>query len=94
MPDIIEVFCVKDFLYDDKQYTKNKSYGLIEYDNTSKHKSFYIVEIPKGEGPLPAYSLTYGYRKNFISLKELRKQKLEKINGSKLIILYKRFFEK
>ncbi len=70
-------FCIKNFVYEERIYLKNMKYELIEYMDMDY---FYVSIIPK-DGPFPSYPINYKYRDNFITLKQLRKLKLEKING-------------
>lgn len=80
----MKVICTKTFtdksLYPDVEATfiKNLKYHLMQYEGQS---IFYVGVIPKN-GPVAAYPLGKKYRCNFMTLKELRKQKLEKINNS------------
>lgn len=92
IPEIKEVVCIKDFSCQNMKFLKNKKYGLIEYNSVAGGQSFYIVNLPMAKNSIPAYNINYKQFKNFISVKELRKLKLDKINGNKLSVLYKRFF--
>ena len=96
-PKFIDVVCIKSFLYKDKQFLKNTNYRIIEYTSFTLFgdQRFYIIEAPKSQNiiTVPAYTIKYKHRKNFMSQKEYRKLKLEKIeHENKLNILYKRFF--
>ena len=76
----MRVICIKNFVYEESIYLKNMKYELIQYEHQN---IFYIAVIPK-DGPLAAYPIDLKYRANFITLKQLRKLKLENINGSNL----------
>lgn len=73
----MRVICIKNFTYKDSTWLKNISYELIQYANQN---IFYVAVIPK-DGPLAACPIDLKYRDNFITLKQLRKLKLEKLNG-------------
>ena len=73
----VKVICIKNFVYEESIYLKNIKYELIDYAN------IFYVAIPS-DGTLAAYPIDLKYRANFITLKQLRKLKLENINGSNL----------
>ena len=65
--------CIKNFAYQNSTYLKNVRYGIMEYDE------IFYVSIISENATWPAFPIDYRYRKNFISEKQLRKLKLEKI---------------
>jgi hypothetical protein len=69
----MKVTCIKNFVYEESIYLKNMKYELIDYEN------IFYVAVPN-DGPLSAYPIDLKYRDNFVTLKELRKLKLKKIN--------------
>jgi len=71
----MKVFCIKNFVYEESIFLKNMKYELIDYPN------IFYVAVPNDGGPLAAYPINLKYRNNFITLKELRKLKLEKIEN-------------
>jgi len=82
----MKVICIKNFIYQESTYIKNLEYELMEYlllefTPVKKEHFFYVSTPPKnGNGPFPAYPIDCKHRKNFITIKEYRKLKLEKID--------------
>jgi hypothetical protein len=78
----MEVICTKTFNKSRAIFNKNLKYILIQYE----HQSMFYVGILSTAGTselaLPVYPLNEKYRKFFISIKEQRKLKLQKINGT------------
>jgi len=77
----MKVICIKEFTYQDRTYLKNEKYELVDY----LRNYFFVSIIPKiYNSAYPAYPIDRKYRYCFMTLMELRKLKLKKINESNL----------
>jgi hypothetical protein len=68
----MKAICTKTF----SDFIENATYILIEYDD----KSMFYAGLAKEKGPIALFPVSKKYRKFFITIKEQRKLKLQKIN--------------
>lgn len=80
----LKVICIKTFTINDITFTENSKYHLIQYINANNFNFFIYNEKIKTQA-YPLYPLNIKYKENFMTEKEYRKLKLEKItqNGNK-----------
>lgn len=72
----MKVICIKTFTSEGSTFIKNLHYYIVQY-----HKyNFYVGIIISENKTTPMYKLDEKYRCNFLSIKEERLKKLEKLN--------------
>lgn len=74
----MKVICTKTFSSEGCSFLKNMSYELVEYKGQD---NFYVGAIPfDKKTPYALFPISNYFRCNFTTLKEQRKNKIEKIN--------------
>jgi hypothetical protein len=76
----MKVICIKTFTYQKQLFIKNTKYELVEYYES---KFFYVYNYNNDSYAVPTYQIDNTYKNHFITLKELRKLKLEKIDENR-----------
>jgi hypothetical protein len=82
----LNVICIKTFTINNITYRENLKYHIIQYvSNVIKYNNFYIYDEKIKVTTNPTYSLNIKYRKYFMTEKELRTLKIQKLNESSKI---------